>query len=150
MMMSIKNLPNFFAGLLFTVFGGGFALLSQNYRFGTASQMGPGFFPMILGCLLAFLGVIVTIRSVSLDQRQAMEPMFLRPLLLVLGPVTLFGVVLQSLGLVLAGALLIIGSALASTEFSLRYVIPTAIILLTGSYLVFIYGLGLPMPIWPG
>jgi hypothetical protein len=151
MKIKVRNQPNFFSGLLFIVLGLGFALYARNYQMGTASQMGPGYFPVVLGSLLAVIGLVVTVQGLSLTQdEEKIEPMFFKPMLLVLGPIILFGVMLIPMGLVLSSIMLIGLTALASPEFSLKYVVPTALVLTLGCYLVFIYGLGLPIPVWIG
>lgn len=61
----IKDQRDFWAGLMFMAFGGFFCLYSvYNYNIGTASRMGPGYFPMLLGGFLFFLGFFITAKSV--------------------------------------------------------------------------------------
>ena len=50
--MKIKSQKDFFAGLMYLVVGGAFAIGAYGYNVGTAARMGPGYFPMILGILL--------------------------------------------------------------------------------------------------
>ena len=46
---------------MFMAFGGFFCLYSvYNYNIGTAFRMGPGYFPMLLGGFLFFLGFLIT------------------------------------------------------------------------------------------
>jgi hypothetical protein len=149
--MQIRNQPDFLSGLLFLIVGTAAALYASRYELGTAYQMGPGFFPVILGSLLAALGLIILVRSLLPNQEEEkVEPISFRPLLWILGSVILFGALLLNVGIVLATAILVIVSSLASREFNLRYVIPTAVVLAAGCYLIFIYGLGLPIPTWIG
>jgi hypothetical protein len=151
MKISVRNQPNFLSGVLFTVIGTGFGVYGRNYGMGTASQMGPGYFPVVLGSLLAVIGVVITLQSLSVHQdEEKIELLFFKPMLLVLGPIVLFGVTLIPLGFVLSSIMLIGLTALASPEFSLKYVVPTTLVLIVGCYLVFIYGLGLPIPVWFG
>ena len=56
-MVLIKSQKDFYSGLMFAVVGAAFALGSTNYSIGTAARMGPGYFPLVLGILLALLGV---------------------------------------------------------------------------------------------
>lgn len=50
---------------MFMAFGGFFCLYSvYNYNIGTAFRMGPGYFPMLLGGFLFFLGFLITAKSV--------------------------------------------------------------------------------------
>jgi Tripartite tricarboxylate transporter TctB family len=54
--MNIKSQKDFFAGLMFLVVGALFAMGATKYNVGTAARMGPGYFPLLLGVLLAVLG----------------------------------------------------------------------------------------------
>jgi len=72
-----------------------------------------------------------------------------RALYIILGGTVAFGYLLKPLGLVLATAVLIFVSAWGGHEFKLREVIYLFIALAIFAVAVFIYGLGLPMNIWP-
>lgn len=61
--MKISNGKDFWAGLMFTGFGLGFVLASFNYPMGSAVRMGPAYFPVVLGGLLALLGAVVFLRA---------------------------------------------------------------------------------------
>jgi len=52
----IKSQKDFFSGLMFAIIGAGFAWGATSYSVGTGARMGPGYFPMLLGILLAVLG----------------------------------------------------------------------------------------------
>jgi hypothetical protein len=54
--LRIKSQKDFFAGLMFTVVGIAFAWGATNYTVGNGARMGPGYFPLMLGILLAILG----------------------------------------------------------------------------------------------
>lgn len=47
--------------------GVAFAWGAGNYRVGDASQMGPGYFPLLLGVLLTLLGTIITFKSLVVE-----------------------------------------------------------------------------------
>ncbi|NBX22059.1 MAG: hypothetical protein EBR58_12120 [Betaproteobacteria bacterium] len=51
--MKIQSQKDFFAGLMFTVVGGSFAAGASQYTLGSGAKMGPGYFPLILGLMLA-------------------------------------------------------------------------------------------------
>ena len=51
--MKIKSQKDFFSGLMFTVVGASFAYGATNYSIGSGGRMGPGYFPLLLGVLLA-------------------------------------------------------------------------------------------------
>lgn len=151
MQLRIRNQPNFIAGVMFSVLGGGFFLLARGYRLGSAAQMGPGYFPTLVGGLLAVLGVVIVLRSLTLaDGEDRLEMPPLRPIVLVLGSITLFAVLLPFMGLLVAGFVLMMVSAFASHEFSWRYALVTAVLATAMSWLIFVKGLGVPMPLLPG
>jgi hypothetical protein len=54
--VKIKSQKDFFSGLMFTGVGAAFALGATSYTVGNGARMGPGYFPLMLGILLAILG----------------------------------------------------------------------------------------------
>ncbi len=72
-----------------------------------------------------------------------------RSLWVVLFSVVLFGYALKPLGLVIATGLLVYVSAWGGHEFKVREVTFLFVALAIFSVLSFVYGLGLPMNIWP-
>lgn len=151
MKLQIRNQPDFFAGLLFIALGVAFSGVATQYSLGSAANMGPAYFPSLLGGLLAVLGCVIAVQSLGRSAGEhKVEAMFLRPILLVLGAVAIFGAMLIPLGLVLASLVLITVSSLASHEFAWKYTLLSVIVLTGACYLIFVYGLQLPMPVWPG
>ena len=65
--MKIKNYQDFYAGLMFIIFGGLAAWLSTSYNMGTGARMGPGYFPFWLGAILAGLGVIILLKALGVN-----------------------------------------------------------------------------------
>ena len=61
--MQIKSQKDFFAGLMFSVIGGAFAIGATTYNVGEGARMGPGYFPLMLGVVLALIGVFVVFES---------------------------------------------------------------------------------------
>jgi hypothetical protein len=148
--MTIKNTRDFYSGLMFIIFGAVFILLSLQYGMGTASKMGPAYFPTILGGLLAGLGLIVLIGSLSKNAPELKVEAFQFDILgYILGGVALFAALLVPGGFVVALLALIFVSSKASHEFSLRDTLVSVVVLAIASYLVFILGLQLQMPSWP-
>jgi Tripartite tricarboxylate transporter TctB family len=148
--MTIKNTRDFYAGLMFIIFGVIFIILSQQYNMGTASKMGPAYFPTILGGILVGLGSIVLIGSISKNAPELKVQKFeLDIIAYLLGAVALFATLLVPGGFVAALLGLIFLSSKASHEFSLRDTLISVVVLSIASYLVFIKGLQLQMPTWP-
>jgi len=150
MSMRIRHQKDFWSGLMFLVIGLAFAGFAQQYALGSAQRMGPGYFPTVLGALLAILGLVIAIRGMTREGPDGdIERFHLGPLAIILGAVALFGFLLRPAGLVAALVVLIGVSAYASHEFRMREVIPLALFLVLLVLAVFIWGLGMVIPVWP-
>jgi hypothetical protein len=146
--MQIKNHRDFWAGLLFIVTGVLFMVLSRQYQLGTAAKMGPGYFPTILGGLMALLGLLVLLPSFK-GPKVEVSKIDIRMILFVLVAVAVFALALPKLGMIVAVFLLILISSLASHEFNLKTTLISAVVLLAFSWLVFVKGLELQFPFLP-
>jgi len=145
----MRSPKDFWAGLIFIAIGGGFILLSQQYRLGDMHRMGPAMFPMLVGALLAALGLIIALRSFALDG--APVPRFeARPIGVSILAIVLFGLALQWLGLIAAVAALVLVGAYAARDVRLRDNLALAAVMVAFSVGVFVWLLGLPLPLWPG
>ena len=148
--MQIRNHRDLWAGVMFFGFGMLFVVLSQQYQIGSAAKMGPGFFPFVLGGLLAILGLIIFLGAFSpRNTPLRLTPIGWRELGLVLGSVALFGALLPGFGIVVALVVLIGVSAIASHDFSVRDTVIAIVVLGIFSYFVFVKGLELQFPLWP-
>lgn len=146
--MEIKSPKDFWAGLMFSAFGLFFMIVARAYRLGTATSMGPGYFPTLLGALMAVLGGVIFFQSFVM-RGQKVAALTFRPLFFIILSLLLFGYLLKPIGMVFALALLVILSAFAGHEFKLKEVLILSIALILFSALVFVKGLGLPFPLWP-
>jgi len=148
--MQIRNQRDVWAGVLFIVTGIIFMVLSRQYNLGTSAKMGPGYFPMALGGLMAILGVMVMIPSV-LKSSEILKVTKIEPrmILLVLVAVAVYAFALPKLGFIVALFLLVAISSLASHEFSVKTTLISAVVLLVFSWLVFVKGLELQFPFLP-
>ncbi|MDP1968647.1 MAG: tripartite tricarboxylate transporter TctB family protein, partial [Burkholderiaceae bacterium] len=63
--MMIKNHKDFFAGLMFCAIGLAFAIGATNYKIGEGARMGPGYFPIMLGVILALIGVVILLTGLG-------------------------------------------------------------------------------------
>ncbi|HEV8312869.1 MAG TPA: tripartite tricarboxylate transporter TctB family protein [Burkholderiaceae bacterium] len=149
--MKIKSQRDFWSGLMFLVTGIVFAWGATTYSFGSSANPGPGYFPFGLGILLALLGGIVLFKSLTIETEGG-EPVgkfAWKPLITIVGAVTLFGFILPRLGMVLSLPLLILITSLAGDEFHWKDVLVNSIVLTLGSWAIFILGLKLVIPVWP-
>ena len=148
MSIRIRSPRDFCAGLIFLFFGALAAYVARDYPMGSAVRMGSGYFPYLLGILLALLGVAICIKSLVIrgERIEAASP---RALLLVLGAVGVFAATIEIAGIVIATVLLVGVGAAASPESRLREVVVLIVFLLALAVGVFTYGLGLPFKIFP-
>ena len=139
-----KDPRNFWVGSLFAACGLAALLIGRDYEFGSAGAMGPGYFPSLLGALLALIGLVRIVLALRAPGERV-EPFALRRLALVIGGIVAFGLLLEGGGLVLAVvALVMVGSA-ASDEFHAGRSLVLALGLALFAVLVFGKGLGLPL-----
>lgn len=146
-----KDRTDIWAGLMFSVIGGGFALGALNYSFGHAARPGPGYFPFGLGLLLCVLGLLILARALIVrpDHDERLPPIARRPLVVTVLSIILFGLALPWLGLLLTLPLLIATISAAGDEFHWRDVLLSSVVLTAGSWAVFVKGLSLTLPVWP-
>lgn len=149
--MKIKSQRDFFSGLLFLAVGLGFAWAATEYQFGSSARPGPGYFPFGLGILMALLGGMVLFKAVTIESAEGdpIGPIAWRPLLVIVGAIALFGLALPRLGLVVTLPLLVVVSSLAGDEFHWKDALISAVVLTIGSWVIFVWGLKLTIPVWP-
>ena len=147
--MTIKSPKDFWSGIMFLVSGLFFAIWAEShYQMGSAVRMGPAYFPVVLGYLLAVLGLIIL--GGSFVTKGPPVPQFhLRPVIFITVGVVLYGYLMKPLGLMLATAALVYVSAYGGHEFKWKDASILFVILALFSWLVFVKGLTLPFPIWP-
>jgi uncharacterized membrane protein YfcA len=148
--MHIDKTKDFKAGLLFIFFGIAAVVFSASYHIGTSAKMGPGYFPFALGGVLTVLGLVVSLKSFSRGEGTRKARSFrVKPVVLVLSSVVLFGLLLRPLGLIFSTVILIIVSSMASDEFKKKEAILNAFVLLTIVLIVFVHFLKFQIPVWP-
>ncbi len=149
--MQLKNPKDFWSGVLFAVIGFAFAIIVKVYEYpmGTASRMGAGYFPFVLGNIMGVLGLIILGKAL-VSSGGPVGKFAWRPLAWVIGAVLMFALAIHlKLGLVAAIVLLVFVSSYGGHEFKLKEVAINALVLAIFSVAVFVYGLKLPFPIWP-
>lgn len=157
--MKIKSQKDFLSGLMFTCVGLAFAIGATNYNIGSGARMGPGYFPLVLGALLAIGGGVVMLGALTSGHKDG-DPVgriAWKPLVLIISANLVFGLLLGGLptlglpamGLMIAIYALVVIASMAGTRFSIRSALLLATILAIGSYLTFILGLSLQFQVWP-
>jgi hypothetical protein len=121
--------------------------------------MGPGYFPMVLGVLLAVLGLIVTITALVVETPggDPVGSIAWKPLVFIIAGNLVFGasigglpsIGLPPMGLIFGIFALTFVASNAGDEFKFKEVLILAIILSVFSYGAFIMLLKLQFPVWP-
>jgi hypothetical protein len=149
--VKIKSQRDFLSGLMFVVVGAGFAIGATNYSMGTSARPGAGYFPLMLSVILGILGAIVLFKSLTIESPNGdpVGSIAWKPLIIIVAAIVVFGICLDRLGMVITVPILIIISSFAGDEFRWRGVIISSIVLTFFSWLVFVFGLKLTIPMWP-
>lgn len=157
--MKIKSQKDFFAGLMFLVVGIAFAWGATNYTIGEGARMGPGYFPLLLGAILALIGVVVVFQSmvVETEDGDPVGAIAWKPLFFVIAANLVFGLMIGGLpklgipamGLIVGIIALVFVASLAGDQFRAKEVAVLAAVLCVLSYVAFVWLLSLQFPVWP-
>lgn len=143
----IKGPRDFWTGVLYLAFGAAAFWIAQDYPFGSARMMGAGFFPTVLSAMLMVFGVLALLRGLVLPTAP-LGRFAWKPATLVVASTVAFAFLLPRAGLIIALAVLIVGSASASEKFRIELKAAlAAVALIAFCVLVFVKALGLPMPL---
>jgi hypothetical protein len=146
-MLKVKSSKDFLAGLLFIAFGIAALVLGRDYAFGSASAMGPGFFPKVLSVALIILGAILFARGLA-PRADSVDSAHIRPLLFIVGAILAFAFLIEKLGLIVTGLVVAVLASLAYRDRMTPLEIGILAIMLTAfCVLLFIWLLGLPIPV---
>jgi len=157
--VNIKSQKDFFSGLMFIVVGAAFAIGAYNYSMGAGARMGPGYFPRLLGIILAIIGSWVLFKSltVATPDGDKVGSFAWKPMLCIIGANILFGICIgglpsikfPALGLIVGIYVLTFVASLAADVYKVKEVAILATVLAILSYVAFIVLLKLQFPVWP-
>ena len=157
--MNIKSQKDFFAGLMFLGVGVAFAWGATTYNVGSGARMGPGYFPLMLGVLMAVLGAAITFKALVVETvgGDKIGKWAWKPLVFIILANLLFGVMLAGLpsiklpamGMIFAIYVLTFIASMAETGWTVKATFVLATVLAVGSYLAFVVLLKLQFPVWP-
>jgi len=132
-------------GAIFIAIGAYFCIVAlRTLPLGTAFNMGPGYFPIVLGGLLVLLGGLIALGGVG-GERGPLNRMPWRAVILITLAPILFGATVRGLGLIPATA---IASALAAFA-SARITAPWALAVSLGltAFCTLVFGVALRLPV---
>lgn len=138
---------DFLAGLLFLALGAGGFYVALSYPFGNVQQMGPGFFPRVLGVILAGFGIVTMVRGLRSGTRVEGGWAWF-PLAVITAALVAFGWLMERVGLLPSLAVLTIASAYAGKEFRPGEAVLLAVAMCLLAWAIFIWGLDLPYPLF--
>jgi putative tricarboxylic transport membrane protein len=134
-------------GLLLAACGMLGLVLGRSLSIGTARRMGPGFFPSVLSWLLILLGIGIA-GAGALRAGTPASGVTWRPLILVTAAVIVFSVLIDRAGLLVATAAVVSVAAFAGRDARWPEVATLAVGMAVCAVALFIYALGLPVPLW--
>jgi hypothetical protein len=136
------------AGLLFMAFGALGLWFGRTYEFGSASRMGPGYFPMTLSVLLLVVGLITAARALQ-SSAVAIHWGSPRPIFCVLAGVLAFALLLEPAGFAVATLVLIALVYMGGWRLRVLELVVMYAVLLASCYLLFVKLLGMPLKLIP-
>ena len=148
-MFRIKAPRDFGAGLLFIAIGAFGLIFGTELTYGSAARMGPGYFPFILSWLIIGIGLLVGGRGLAIEG-PPLEPVPWRPITCVVISILAFGFLIAYIGLFFTSILLTFIAGAARAEANYRELAIVGVILALMCVVVFVDGLGQPMPAWWG
>ena len=157
--MNIKSQKDFFAGLMFMGVGAAFAWGATSYSIGTGARMGPGYFPLLLGVMLALLGVAIIFNALVVESANGdkIGTWAYRPLVYIIGANVIFGVCLGGLpsikipamGMMFGIYVLTFVASMAEKGMNVKKTFMLATVLAAISYVAFVKVLKLQFAVWP-
>ena len=145
--MRIKS-QDFASGLLFVGVGAAALWIGADYPMGTPQRPGTGVLPAILAWCLIGTGALLWLKAVVTDSPNLTSWAW-RPAIMITLAIIAFALLIDRAGLVVTMVVSMTLVALGTPETRWREYLPFAVIMLVIGVSVFIYGLGMPIPILP-
>jgi len=118
--------------------------IATKYPIGSLGRMGPGYFPIVLGAVLGFLGLVVMAQGGPAERSQDFA-MPWRAFICIGGGISLFAVVIDKLGLLAATAALVFVVSFSDPRTSIRSAATLAVAVSIFAFVVFSWLLDLPI-----
>lgn len=138
----VGSLKDLITGLMFMAIGGVYAAGAlSRLSIGTASNMGPGYFPLLLSGALVVVGIIVAGRS-FVPGHSLSTPIPWRAIALVTFAPLLLAITFRGLGFIPAVFLAAVAAAFADRKAGLLYAVIVAAGVTAAAAAIFLYALG--------
>jgi hypothetical protein len=128
-----------------------FGIGSRNYSLGESARPGPGYFPLLLSVIMTIIGAVVIFKALTIESEDGdpIGKIAWKPLIVIVASIVVFGFTITSLGMVISIPILIVIASLAGDEFHWTSVLGSSVVLTGASWVIFVWGLGLTIPVWP-
>ncbi|MEO3792929.1 tripartite tricarboxylate transporter TctB family protein [Nonomuraea sp. B10E15] len=143
-----RSFPDVLAGGIFILIGGAFVVGSLGYELGTPLRMGPGAFPLLVGVLVAALGLAIVIKGLIAGEAIVFGRIPWRAVAAITLALVFFGFTVRGLGFVPASAVTALLTTLASSRVRLLTAVAVSAGLTLAGTLIFVVGLQLRLPLW--
>lgn len=147
MALRVRNPRDLGAAMVFVLIGLAGLWFGRGYTIGSAARMGPGYLPAMLSGLLVLFGLIIAVRSLSLNGPPVEIPNW-RPIVVVLAAIGMFSLLIQRVGFAPTVLVTAILGAWATAEVKPLESIVLGVALTAFCVVVFIYGLRQPIPVF--
>jgi hypothetical protein len=139
----------FWAGAMLCAIGLATTIAAPHYRMGSLAQMGPGYFPLIMGVLLSGLGAVTCVQMVAKGGGKRMVAPPWRQLVCIPLSVVCFALLVERAGLAIAVVVTVLIGCLGGHRFRPVEAVVSATVLAVLTCVVFVRLLGLPVQIGP-
>jgi hypothetical protein len=136
------------AGGLFFLIGGAFVVGSLGYELGTPLRMGPGAFPVLVGTIVAALGLAIAVKGLVAGEVISFGRVPWRAVAAIVAALLFFGFTVRRIGFVPASAVTALLTTLAATRVRPVTAVAVAAGLTAAATLIFVAGLQLRLPLW--
>ena len=145
---------DYYAGALMFLLGVGAAVTGTGYKFGSLARMGPGFLPVVLGVVLAFLGVLIAATALGSSEGDDKKflpdnPQWFGWLCILSGPI-LFIILGQFGGMIPAVFACVFVCSLGDKTATYKSSAILAAVVTVFGVVLFHYLLGIPFPLLRG
>ncbi|WP_281365126.1 tripartite tricarboxylate transporter TctB family protein [Phytohabitans houttuyneae] len=128
--------------------GGAFAVGSLSYELGTPLRMGPGYFPLLVGAILAALGLGIVLKGLVAGEVVSFGTVPWRAVGVIVLALLFFGFTVRRLGFVPTSAVTALLTTFASTRVRPLMAVAVAAGLTLASTLIFVVALQLRIPLF--
>ena len=145
-MRTRRSWPDVLAGAIFIALGAAFATGALGYDLGTPLRLGPGAFPLLVGAIVAALGLAIAVKGLIAGEAITFGRIPWRAAAVITLALLFFGYTVRGLGFVPASAVTTLLTTLAARVRLITALAVTAGLTLAAT-LIFVVGLQLRIPL---